>query len=223
MSDLIERGTRCTARRKSGQPCSNWAIRGSNVCRMHGGGAPQVKRAAMVRLLLASDSLMAQLLLIALDKSEPTPVRLAAIRDALDRAGLSAKEELAVDVKVSRWDESVAAVIVEHQLIDAAVSGDYEEPLATEEEPDESTEHDEITEAIDNARRKRARRGKSRALTTRERAAIESRHTKSRRSSVEPEPPPPPPPSRPNHPGPPPHPRRSLDPQPPPPPSRGRK
>lgn len=195
---------------------------------MHGGGAPQVKRAAMVRLLLASDSLMAQLLLIALDKSEPTPVRLAAIRDALDRAGLSAKEELAVDVKVSRWDESVAAVIVEHQLIDAVVSGDSAEPdesaeqdqiTDAEDEPDE----DQITEAIDNARRKRARRGKSPALTTGERAAIEGQHTRPRRSSVEPEPPPGPPSSRPNHPGPPVRPRPSLDPAPPPPPTRGRK
>ena len=40
----------CTARRKNGQPCGAKAIRGGTVCRMHGGGAPQVKAAAAARL-----------------------------------------------------------------------------------------------------------------------------------------------------------------------------
>lgn len=39
----------CEARRKSGGPCKNYAVRGANVCRMHGGGAPQVRRAAKLR------------------------------------------------------------------------------------------------------------------------------------------------------------------------------
>lgn len=111
MSDLMERGTRCTARRKNGEPCTNWAIKGANVCRMHGGGAPQVKRAAMVRLLQASDSLMASLLKIAKDESVPVAVRLTAIRDGLDRAGLNARAEVDVDVKVSVWDQNAAEII----------------------------------------------------------------------------------------------------------------
>ena len=40
----------CTARWKNGEPCGSKAIRGGNVCRMHGGGAPQVKAAAAARL-----------------------------------------------------------------------------------------------------------------------------------------------------------------------------
>lgn len=31
---------------RQGEQCRNWAIRGSTVCRMHGGRAPQVKQAA---------------------------------------------------------------------------------------------------------------------------------------------------------------------------------
>ena len=38
------------ARRKNGEPCGSKAIRGDNVCRMHGGGARQVKAAAQARL-----------------------------------------------------------------------------------------------------------------------------------------------------------------------------
>jgi len=152
-----------------------------------------VKRAAMVRLLMASDSLMAQLLLIALDKTEPTPVRLAAIRDALDRAGLNAKQEFEVDVKLSRWDAAVDAVTVVEQIIDAEVI----EEVEIVEEADDGA----LAEAIENARRKRARQGKSKALTTGERSAIEARHAKPRRSLDEPEPPKVEP-SRPKHPGP---------------------
>ena len=44
------RPRRCSAHRKSGQPCRNWAIRGGYVCRMHGGAAPQVRAKAAARL-----------------------------------------------------------------------------------------------------------------------------------------------------------------------------
>lgn len=44
------RPRRCSAHRKSGQPCRNWAIRGGFVCRMHGGAAPQVRAKAKMRL-----------------------------------------------------------------------------------------------------------------------------------------------------------------------------
>ncbi|WP_405216001.1 HGGxSTG domain-containing protein [Agrococcus sp. Ld7] len=49
MTDLMKTETRCSARRKSGGACRNYAIRGATVCRMHGGAAPQVKAAAQVR------------------------------------------------------------------------------------------------------------------------------------------------------------------------------
>lgn len=106
-------GTLCTATRRDGQPCTNFARLASTVCRMHGGSAPQVVRAAQVRLLMASDRLMAQLLLIAEDKSEPTPVRLAAIRDALDRAGLGAKQQIEIDAKVETWEHKADAAVVD--------------------------------------------------------------------------------------------------------------
>jgi hypothetical protein len=42
----------CTARRRNGQQCRAPAVRGSLVCRRHGGGAPQVQIAARHMQLL---------------------------------------------------------------------------------------------------------------------------------------------------------------------------
>jgi hypothetical protein len=113
--DREHSGTLCTATRRDGQPCTNFARLGATVCRMHGGSAPQVVRAAQVRLLMAADRLMAQLLQIAENKAEPTPVRLAAIRDALDRAGLGAKQqiELSAEVTLETWEHKAEAAVID--------------------------------------------------------------------------------------------------------------
>jgi hypothetical protein len=50
----IRQARRCSARRKDGQPCGNYAIIGGRVCRIHGGAAPQVRRKAKERLLMAA-------------------------------------------------------------------------------------------------------------------------------------------------------------------------
>lgn len=44
--------TRCTAHTSAGRPCRNPPVKGAKVCRMHGGSAPQVKRAADRRVAL---------------------------------------------------------------------------------------------------------------------------------------------------------------------------
>lgn len=42
---------KCTARKKhTKEPCGNFAVKGALVCRMHGGGLPQVKAAAARRI-----------------------------------------------------------------------------------------------------------------------------------------------------------------------------
>lgn len=44
-------GVKCTAKSsRTGKPCQKSPIKGATVCRMHGGAAPQVKRAAERRL-----------------------------------------------------------------------------------------------------------------------------------------------------------------------------
>ena len=53
---------RCTATaNRTGDRCKNAAIKGSNVCRVHGGSAPQVQKKAQERLDEMADSTTANI------------------------------------------------------------------------------------------------------------------------------------------------------------------
>jgi hypothetical protein len=107
----LDHPRRCTARRHDGQPCQRYAARGGNVCRVHGGAAPQVVAAAQRRLQAATDALAAKLLGIALDEGTSESVRLQAIKDALDRGGVTTKQSVAVEVKQEPWEEVLGDVM----------------------------------------------------------------------------------------------------------------
>lgn len=98
---------RCVAHRKNGDRCKRAAIAGGSVCRVHGGASPAVKAAARVRLEMAADRLAERLLGMATQDDVPSYVRLEAIRDALDRAGVSAKTAIEVEVGPAKGFEQV--------------------------------------------------------------------------------------------------------------------
>lgn len=104
------RGERqCTATRKTtGARCGNSPILGGTVCRYHGGGAPQVKARARERLLAMVDPALTELSRL-LRKSKLDPVRMAAVKDVLDRAGFRPIEE--VDVTISNIISTLQARI----------------------------------------------------------------------------------------------------------------
>jgi hypothetical protein len=75
----------CRATRRDGAPCTNPPVKGALVCRMHGGAAPQVKRAARQRLLEAADPAAARLVQLLDSDDEAIAVRAATA--LLDRSG----------------------------------------------------------------------------------------------------------------------------------------
>jgi hypothetical protein len=137
------KGRRCTAHKSSdGEQCRNPAISGTTVCG-HGGRAPQVKRKARLRLEMASDRLARQLLNMTSDPNVADSVKLAAIKDALDRSGLAAKNAVSVEVGITKPWETVFEGI--SQIIAGPRNSENPTALAGLPEPDaaiESTDDD---------------------------------------------------------------------------------
>ena len=89
----------CTARSKqTGHRCRQPAIPGGNVCRYHGGAAPQVQQAARLRLAALVDPALNQLAKLLQDGEHPS-VALSAVKDVLDRNGLKAPERIDATVE----------------------------------------------------------------------------------------------------------------------------
>ncbi len=88
----------CIAKRRSGEPCKRSAIVGGRVCFNHGGGAPQVRKAARERLAAMVDPAL-DVLLKAMkmrSKGQPQPLAVVAARDILDRAGYKATDKVVI-------------------------------------------------------------------------------------------------------------------------------
>lgn len=115
-------GTLCTALlRGDRSPCKNFAMNGTNVCRMHGGSAPQVRAAAQVRILMASDTAIARLVKLLGSKDER--VVLAAAKDLADRANLAGTQNLEVTVEKGQTFDDV----LESLLVDVEEDDDRED------------------------------------------------------------------------------------------------
>jgi hypothetical protein len=80
---------RCNGTLQSGKRCRREAIEGSVVCEVHGGLAPQVRRRAAERLLVAADEAIQVIKSFVSDPTVPAGVRLKAAQDIADRAGLA--------------------------------------------------------------------------------------------------------------------------------------
>jgi hypothetical protein len=107
-------------------------ILGGTVCRMHGGAAPQVKKSAQERLTEMVDPLLTELFRIA-QASDSDAVRLAAIKDALDRAGYRANTRLELTGKDGGPIEVASAAIdsvIEQRLAELAIGSEGALPLA---------------------------------------------------------------------------------------------
>lgn len=88
MSPPRKDGRRCTATNRKGARCGNAPIMGGTVCRIHGGGAPQVQAVAATKVLEALvGPALVELRGLLRNPKTPAPVRMAAVKDILDRNG----------------------------------------------------------------------------------------------------------------------------------------
>jgi hypothetical protein len=87
---------RCVASNSKGERCRKFAIAGSTVCRTHGGATRHVVSKARIRVEMASNRLMGKLVEFAFDDTKPPAVQLDAIKDSLNRAGISKPAQVEV-------------------------------------------------------------------------------------------------------------------------------
>lgn len=121
---LLPEPVKCSARKTNGDPCGASPVRGATVCNKHGGSAPQVKRKAQERLLEGVPKMLKMLKELASNEDVPPQVRLAAIRDWLDRAGIDRKIE--VEVSSTTFEQMVMGVLAEvTDEVQVAEHGDY--------------------------------------------------------------------------------------------------
>src|SRR5260370_622675 len=106
----------CKAKTRSGKRCTQYSIRGGSVCKMHGGSAPQVKQAALERILAAADPVAAEMIRLA-RKARSESVRRMACTDLLDRAGLERVQSVQLTGKDGK-------PLIPLEAIDALIHGD---------------------------------------------------------------------------------------------------
>lgn len=101
--------THCTATNRQGKRCGKYPIPGGRVCRMHGGGAPQVKAKAQERLMALQHPAIDRLTQLIAQQEFPS-VAIAAVRDVLDRTLGKPTEQ--------QFVEHSGAIVLKHELGD---------------------------------------------------------------------------------------------------------
>lgn len=102
---------RCIAHKKTGERCGKVSMEAQQVCGTHGGRAPQSRMAARRRIEEAAEKLARKLIGIALDDNKSEGAQITAIRDLLDRAGVSAKTAVEVEIEVKPYQRLANEIV----------------------------------------------------------------------------------------------------------------
>ncbi|MFC9968504.1 hypothetical protein ACFVH4_30115 [Nocardia ignorata] len=102
-----------------------------------------MKAKAKVRLEMQADRMVKELLGIATNADTPAAVKLAAIKDWLDRAGVSAKTAVEVEVNLKPWEQIFEKISRDTGEADG---GAYERLLAAASANDPEVEYAEVVD-----------------------------------------------------------------------------
>ncbi|NPC43125.1 hypothetical protein [Nocardioides sp. zg-1230] len=109
---------RCKATNRWGEQCAKWAMKGSVVCNKHGGAAPQVRRKAQERILMAQDDAASMLVKAMGDKRIPFSER-RKVAEFL----LTYENRNEVKVMIEPWQEALDGILVDvgDDIVDAEI------------------------------------------------------------------------------------------------------
>lgn len=105
---MIPQKVRCKATNRHGEQCRKWAMKGAVVCNKHGGAAPQVRRKAQERILMAQDDAASLLVRAMGDESIPF-----AERRRVAEFLLTYENRNEVKVTLARWEQDIEGVLVD--------------------------------------------------------------------------------------------------------------
>ena len=91
---------RCGRKRRDGGRCTQWAMHGQTVCKMHGGMAAQNKLAAEARLRALEHPAISALEQL-IERGDPDATRLAAARYLLELLGHKAAVQVEAEQEVT--------------------------------------------------------------------------------------------------------------------------
>jgi len=117
-------GQKCQAKRRDGEPCTRWAVRGGPVCPTHGGNLPVVRDAAERRVEEARKSVL-NLLPKAVERLEGLldadgeAARLAAVKEVLGQAGLVIVRKAETKTEVVKHPQELALDEILEALVEA--------------------------------------------------------------------------------------------------------
>lgn len=104
---VLPQKVRCVAHNRWGEPCKKWAMKGSVVCNKHGGMAPQVRRKAQERILMAQDDAASLLVRFMGDEKVPFAERRRAAEFLL-----SYEKRNEVEVTLKPWQQDLEGLVL---------------------------------------------------------------------------------------------------------------
>ncbi len=128
---------RCTAHKKNGEQCKRAANNGMNVCNSHGGRAPQVRRKAQERILMAADRAAYKLVMLMQNPEVPFNVQLAAAKDLLDRSNVVGTTQVAMEVSTPQWEINMRKAIKVRVKYNVDSAEDIEDAEVVEEDAEQ--------------------------------------------------------------------------------------